>query len=174
MTLTVRAAVTNDLPAIQAIYAHHVRHGTGTFEEVPPDLADMSTRFAAVAHHNLPWLVAEREGRILGYAYAIPFRPRSAYRFTVEDSVYVAPDAQRLGVGVGLLTELIAACEALGLRRMLAVIGDSENFGSVGLHARCGFSHQGVLTGVGLKFGRWLDVVLMERGLGVDFDTPQQ
>ena len=166
MTLTVRAAVTHDLPAIQAIYAHHVRHGTGTFEEVPPDLADMSTRFAAVAHHNLPWLVAEREGGILGYAYAIPFRPRSAYRFTVEDSVYVAPDAQRLGVGVRLLTELIAACEALGLRRMLAVIGDSANAGSIGLHGSQGFRPIGKLDAVGFKFGRWADSILMQRPLG--------
>ena len=152
MTSTVRAALTDDLPAIQAIYGHHVLNGTGTFEEVPPDLAEMSARFAAVAQHKLPWLVAEMEGRVLGYAYATPFRPRSAYRFTVEDSVYVAPDAKRMGVGVRLLSALIASCEAGGGRRMLAVIGDSANHGSIGLHSRCGISQQGILTGVGLKF----------------------
>ena len=174
MTLIVRAAVTNDLPAIQAIYAHHVLHGTGTFEEVPPDLVEMAARFAAVAQHNLPWLVAEMEGRVLGYAYATQFRPRSAYRFTVEDSVYIAPEAQRTGVGIRLLTELIATCRARGIRRMLAVIGDSGNRGSIGLHLRCGFTHQGVLTDVGLKFGRWLDIVLMERVLDADIDAPPQ
>ena len=165
MTPTIRAAVADDLAAIQAIYAHHVLHGTGTFEETPPDLAEMTARFAAVAQHNLPWLVVEQDGRVLGYAYATPFRPRSAYRFTVEDSVYVAPDAQRLGLGAQLLTALIAACETRGLKRLLAVIGDRENAGSISLHQRCGFSHQGVLTGVGWKFGRWLDIVLMERSL---------
>jgi len=174
MTQIVRAAVSDDIPAIQAIYAHHVRLGTGTFEEVPPDLAEMSARFAAVAQHKLPWLVAEMDGQVLGYAYATPFRPRSAYRFTVEDSVYVAPDAQRVGVGGRLLSELIAICEAGGRRRMLAVIGDSENQGSIHLHARCGFTHQGVLTGVGFKFGRWLDIVLMERRLNVDNGAPQK
>ena len=174
MTLIVRAAVTNDLPAIQAIYAHHVLNGTGTFEEVAPDLVEMAARFAAVAQHKLPWLVAEMEGRVLGYAYATPFRPRSAYRFTVEDSVYVAPDAHRVGVGRRLLSELIAICEAVGNRRMLAVIGDSENQGSIHLHARSGFTHQGVLTGVGFKFGRWLDIVLMERRLNVDNGAPQK
>jgi len=174
MTPTVRAAVQDDLPAIQAIYAHHVRHGTGTFEEIPPDLEDMAARFAAVAQHSLPWLVAELDGRIAGYAYAAPFRPRSAYRFTVEDSIYVAPDAQRMGVGFVLLSALVLACEARGLRRLLAVIGDSQNLASITLHQRCGFSHQGVLTGVGLKFGRWLDVVLMEHRFAVTNDALEQ
>lgn len=166
MKPTIRAATTNDLPAILGIYAHHVRHGTGTFEEIPPDLEEMTGRFAAVAQRNLPWRVAEQDGRILGYAYAAPFRPRSAYRFTVEDSVYVAPDAQGLGVGVRLLSDLMAACEDRGLKRVLALIGDSGNEASIRLHQGCGFAHQGVLRGVGLKFGRWLDVVLMDRNLG--------
>jgi L-amino acid N-acyltransferase YncA len=173
MTPTVRAAVKDDLVAIQAIYAHHVLHGTGTFEEVPPDLAEMAARFAAVARRDLPWRVAEIDGQVVGYAYAAPFRARSAYRFTVEDSVYVAPDAQRMGVGGRLLSDLVAECEARGLKRLLAVIGDAENGGSIALHQRCGFSHQGVLTGVGLKFGRWLDVVLMERRLNVTNSAPQ-
>lgn len=171
MTPTIRAAVPEDLPAIKTIYAHHVLHGTGTFEEVPPDLAEMTARFAAVTQTNLPWLVAELDGQVRGYAYASLFRPRSAYRFTVEDSVYVSPDAQRAGLGLGLLSHLITACKAQGLRRMLAVIGDSENTGSIRLHERHGFTRQGVLTGVGLKFGRWLDVVLMERPLG-EGNTP--
>jgi phosphinothricin acetyltransferase len=174
MTPTIRAAVTDDLPAIQAIYAHHVLHGTGTFEEVPPDLAEMAARFAAVAEHNLPWLAAEIDGRVMGYAYASLFRPRSAYRFTVEDSVYVSPDVQRAGLGHRLLSNLITACEARGLTRMLAVIGDSENIGSIRLHERHGFTRQGALTGVGLKFGRWLDVVLMERSLSAgDSSRPE-
>lgn len=170
MSPTIRTAVTGDLPAIREIYAHHVLHGTGTFEEDPPDLDEMTARFAAVLKHRLPWLVADMDGRVLGYAYATPFRPRSAYRFTVEDSVYVAPDAQRVGVGDSLLTELIARCEAQGLKRLLAVIGDSGNLGSIGLHQRCGFTHQGLLTRVGLKFDRWLDVVLMERRLNAHDD----
>jgi len=161
-----RPALDADLPAIQAIYAHAVLHGTGTFETEVPDITEMTRRRAEVLSRGLPWLVAERDGVVLGYAYANYFRPRMAYRFCLEDSIYLAPEAQGQGLGRLLLAELIARCEALGARQMLAVIGDADNAGSVGVHTALGFEHTGVLKSAGWKFDRWLDVVLMQRTLG--------
>ena len=164
--LTLRPSTEADLPAIQAIYAQAVEHGTGTFETEVPSVEEMGRRRAEVLGRKLPWLVAERGGEVLGYAYANYFRPRLAYRFCVEDSIYLAPAAQGQGVGRLLLAELIARCEAAGARQMLAVIGDAHNAGSVGVHTALGFQHTGVLKSAGWKFGRWLDVVLMQRTLG--------
>ncbi len=168
----IRAAEARDLAAVQAIYAHHVANSLGTFETEPPDLIEMTARHAGVIRAALPYLVAELDGRIVGYAYAGPFRPRGAYRSTVEDSVYVAPDAIGGGVGQALLNELIALCTALGLRQMLAVIGDSQNAASIGVHRACGFSYVGVMNSVGRKFDRWVDVVIMQRSLGVGDAEP--
>lgn len=167
--VVVRDATDADMPAVHAIYAHHVRTGTGTFEEAPPpSLDDMIGRRAALLASGHPWLVATDgpDGAVLGYAYAGPFRLRSAFRYTVEDSVYIAPEALRRGVGRALLTALLDRCTAAGFRQMLALIGDSENAGSVGLHAALGFEHGGKMSAVGLKFGRWLDVVIMQKPLG--------
>ena len=165
-SLLIRPSADADVPAIAAIYAHHVLHGGGTFELEPPDETEMRRRRADVLGKPLPWLVAERDGELLGYAYANHFRPRPAYRFCLEDSVYVAPEAQGQAVGRLLLAELLARCTALGARQMLAVIGDADNAGSIGLHRALGFRHAGVLQASGWKFGRWLDVVLMQRALG--------
>jgi ATP-dependent helicase HrpB len=164
--MIVRDATAGDLAAIRGIYAHHVLHGTGTFEEEPPDTEEMVRRFAAVLANGLPWIVAEIDGAVAGYAYAQRYHARSAWRHTLEDSVYVAPDRARGGVGKALLTELLARCSALGYREMIAVIGDSGNAGSTGLHARAGFERAGLLRDVGLKFGKRLDVVLMQKTLG--------
>lgn len=165
-SLTLRPGADADLGAITAIYAHHVRHGTSTFELEAPDAAEMARRRAEVLGRGLPWLVAEADGRVLGYAYAGPFRPRPAYRFSVEDSIYLAPDAGGRGIGRLLLAELVARCEAAGARQMLAVIGDAANTASIGVHRALGFEPAGVLKAAGWKFGRWLDVVLMQRALG--------
>jgi len=164
--LLIRPSLESDLPAIQAIYAHAVLHGTGTFETDVPDVAEMTRRRAEVLSRHLPYLVAVRGDEVLGYAYANYFRPRLAYRFCVEDSIYLAPAAQGQGVGRLLLAELIAQCERAGARQMLAVIGDSQNHGSVGVHRALGFEPTGLLKSSGWKFGRWLDVVLMQRQLG--------
>lgn len=163
----IRPSSEADLPAIQAIYAHAVLHGTGTFETEVPDEVEMGRRRAEVLSRSLPYLVAEQDGVVLGYAYANYFRPRLAYRFCVEDSIYLAPEAQGRGVGRLLLAELIARCEAAGSRQMLAVIGDAQNQGSIGLHRALGFQDAGILKSSGWKFGRWLDVVLMQRQLGL-------
>ena len=162
----IRAISADDLPAVHAIYAHHVAHSLGTFETEPPALKEMRARQESIAQAGLPYLVAEVDGRVAGYAYASPFRPRAAYRSTVEDSVYVAHDAIGLGIGRALLNELIERCAALGLRQMLAVIGDSQNVASIGAHRACGFTYVGVMTSVGRKFERWVDVVIMQRALG--------
>jgi len=162
----------DDLPAITAIYAEAVLHGTGTFELDPPDADEMARRRADVVGKGLPWLVAEQDGEVLGYAYANHFRPRRAYRFCLEDSIYLAPQAQGQRLGTLLLAELLARSEALGARQMLAVIGDAANTGSVRLHAALGFTHTGVLKASGWKFGRWLDVVLMQRALGRGAQVP--
>ena len=164
--MELRPAVPADVPAIQAIYAHHVLHGLATFEEEPPDAAEMARRMHDIVARGLPFLVAEADGRLLGYAYAAPYRPRSAYRFSVEDSIYLDPAAMRRGIGRALLTRLIVESEAAGARQMLAVIGDSGNAGSVGLHQALGFAHVGTFRAVGLKFGRWVDTVMMQRPLG--------
>ncbi|MEM7223696.1 MAG: N-acetyltransferase family protein [Pseudomonadota bacterium] len=163
---SVRAASAADLSATHEIYAHHVAHGLGSFEETAPDLTDWSARYRGLVADGYPFLVAEHEGRVGGYAYASAYRSRPAYRFAVQDSVYVAPDCQGHGLGQALLAELIARCTAQGFRRMVAVIGDSGNHASVGLHERQGFALVGVLPAVGFKHGRWVDTVLMERALG--------
>ena len=170
--LTIRPSTPADLAAITAIYAEAVLNGTGTFELDPPDAAEMTRRRHDVLSNGLPWLVAERGGQVLGYAYANTFRPRKAYRFCLEDSIYLHPDARGQGVGRLLLTELIGRCEAAGARQMLAVIGDAANAGSIGVHAALGFEHTGVLKASGWKFGRWLDVVLMQRALGAGASQP--
>lgn len=166
--MRIRPSQPADLPAITAIYAHHVLHGTGTFELEPPDEAEMARRIADVTGKGLPWLVAEAQpgGDVLGYAYANHFRPRRAYRFCVEDSIYLAPRAQGQRIGRLLLAELMARCEALGARQILAVIGDAANAGSIGVHRALGFEHTGVLKASGWKFDRWLDVILMQKALG--------
>ena len=164
--LLIRPSTNADLPALTRIYGHAALHGTGTFELEAPDEAEMARRRDAVLANGLPWLVAERDGAVLGYAYANHFRPRRAYRFCVEDSIYLAPDAMGHGLGRLLLAELMARCEAAGARQMLAVIGDSANAGSIGVHRACGFEDTGVLKAAGWKFDRWLDVVLMQKALG--------
>jgi len=170
--ITIHDATEADLPAVAAIYAHHVLHGTATFEESVPDLAEMTRRWHEVRERGFPWLVAEAQGRVVGYAYANWFRARSAYRFTCEDSIYLAPAWCAQGLGTRLLRELLARCEAAGARQMLGVIGDSANQASVRLHTRLGFAPVGTMRDVGLKFGRWLDVVIMQRNLGEGAGTP--
>jgi phosphinothricin acetyltransferase len=165
-TMQIRPATGADLPEIQSIYAHHVLAGTGTFEEEPPSLEEMAARFRKVADHGWGWLVGTDSTGVLGYAYYTQFRDRSAYRFTVEDSVYIREDVRGQGVGKALVTALIETATAAGFRQMLAVIGDSENTGSIGVHASLGFQMAGTLRAAGLKFGRWLDVVTMQRALG--------
>jgi phosphinothricin acetyltransferase len=172
--LTVRAAEADDVPAIQAIYAHHVLHGIASFEEEPPDHAEMSRRRADVLARGLPYLVAEDRpgsGAILGFAYAGPYRARPAYRYALEDSVYVLPGKGGRGIGSALLGALIERCAALGYRQMIAVIGDSANASSIRLHARHGFRNVGVLASVGFKHGRWVDSVFMQRALGPGDET---
>lgn len=170
--LLVRASVDADLDAVTGIYGWNVQHGTGTFELDAPDRAEMARRRDDVLARGWPWLVAEREGRVLGYAYANVFRPRAAYRWCVEDSIYLAADAVGQGVGSALLAELVARCEEAGARQMIAVIGDSANGGSVGVHRRLGFEHSGTLRAAGWKFGRWLDVVMMQKTLGAGATRP--
>ena len=163
--ITVRPSTDADVSAITAIYGWNVLNGLGTFEEVSPDAAEMGRRRAAFLAKGLPYLVAEQDGVVLGYAYAGPFRLRAAYRYTVEDSVYVGPDAVGRGVGKALLSTVIEICEGLGLRQMCAVIGDSGNAASIGLHAALGFERKGVFPDMGYKFGRWVDLVWMQRPL---------
>lgn len=169
--LLLRDSRDDDLPAIATIYAHAVLHGTGTFELEPPDRAEMTRRRQEVLDRQLPWLVAEADGEVLGYAYANYFRPRLAYRFCLEDSIYLAPQAQGRGVGSLLLAELVARCAAAGARQMVAVIGDSANLGSIGVHRKLGFQPTGSLQAAGWKFNRWLDVVFMQRALGLGAET---
>jgi phosphinothricin acetyltransferase len=163
--MIVRPARPQDAPALAAIYAHDVLYGTGTFEEEPPGAEEMAARLTAVQDRGLPWVAAEVEGRVLAYAYAAPYRLRSAYRYTAEDSVYVAPEAKGRGLGRAVLQAVVVECEALGLRRLIGVIGDSANAASIGLHRALGFEPAGRLPAVGFKHGRWLDVVLMQRPL---------
>jgi L-amino acid N-acyltransferase YncA len=170
--LLLRPSIDADLPHITAIYSHAVRHSTGTFELDPPDLAEMTQRRAAVLEKSCPWLVAEQAGTVLGYAYAQPFRPRKAYRFTLENSIYLHHDARGQGLGRLLLAELLTRCEAQGARQMLAVIGDSANAASVALHRSQGFAHVGTFKDVGHKLGQWRDVVLMQRMLGPGASLP--
>jgi phosphinothricin acetyltransferase len=169
----IRAALIEDVPAITAIYAHAVRFGTASFELDPPDEVEMTRRFRALRSGGFPYLVAESEGEIAGYAYAGPYRTRPAYRWTVEDSVYVHPDMQRRGIGRVLLARLVEEAERCRFRQMIAVIGDSsQQTPSVELHRALGFRTVGVLEDVGYKFGRWLDSVLMQRPLGPGATTP--
>jgi L-amino acid N-acyltransferase YncA len=170
-SLKIRPAVLADLPSITEIYAHEVRVGTATFELVPPDLAEMTRRFQALLDGGFPYFVAVLDGSVAGYAYASSYRPRPAYRFTVENSVYLRPATHRRGIGRQLLERLIAECETRGFRQMIAVIGDSANAASVGVHAACGFQMIGTHPSVGLKFGRWLDTVMMQRKLGEGAST---
>ena len=170
----IRPSTDADLPAITAIYRHHVLHGTGTFEIDPPSEADMAARRADVLGRNLPWLVAEKDGEVLGFAYANWFKPRPAYRFSAEDSIYVADAARGMGVGRKLLAELAVQAEAVGVRKLLAVIGDSANAGSIGLPRALGVTDVGVMRSVGWKFGAWRDIVLMEKTLGAgDTTSPE-
>jgi L-amino acid N-acyltransferase YncA len=162
----IRPAIEADLPSVTQIYEHAVLHGTATFELIPPDLAEMTRRFKALVDGGFPYLVAVLEGRVAGYAYAGPYRPRPAYRFTVENSVYLQPAIHRRGIGLQLMVRLIAECEARGYRQMIAVIGDSANAGSIGVHTKTGFQMIGTHPNVGLKFGRWLDTVMMQLALG--------
>jgi len=166
-----REALIEDMPSIQSIYAHHVLHGLGTFEETPPSVEEMTRRWQSVTALGMPYLVCEDGGVVSGFAYAAPYRPRPAYRYTVEDSVYVAPDAPRRGYGRLLVAALIERCTELGCRQMLAVIGDRGNHGSIELHGTLGFREVGSLPSVGFKHGRWVDVVIMQRALGAGDET---
>jgi phosphinothricin acetyltransferase len=164
--VTIRPAGPADIPAITRIYAHAVRNGTATFELEPPDEAEMTRRMTALLEGNFPYLAADSGGAVAGYAYAGLYRPRPAYRFTVEDSIYVDPNVHRRGVGRALLARLIGECEKRGFRQIIAVIGDSAQTASIEVHRALGFRHAGNLQNVGFKFGRWLDTVLMQRDLG--------
>jgi phosphinothricin acetyltransferase len=168
----IRTATTGDAAALAAIYGHHVLHGLGTFEEVPPTTEEMGRRVASVLGFGLPYLVAELDETVAGFAYASAFRTRAAYRYTVEDSVYIAPDRLGQGIGKALLTRVIEASEALGLRQMVAMIGDSGNAGSIGVHRSCGFEMTGTFGGLGFKAGRWVDVVMMQRELNAGVEAP--
>lgn len=170
--LVVRDGRDDDVAVVTRIYAHWVRHGLGTFEYEPPDGSEMAERRSKLVSNGFPYLVAEDAGAVLGYAYAGPYRARPGYRFACEDSIYVAPDAARRGVGRALLSAVIARCEAMGLRLMVAVIGDSGNAASIGLHAMLGFERAGLLPAIGWKHGRWVDTVLMVRPLGAGAATP--
>jgi L-amino acid N-acyltransferase YncA len=167
----VRDATPEDAAALAAIYGHHVLHGVGTFEETPPSPDEMVRRQDVVRALGLPYLVAEAEG-VLGFAYASAFRPRAAYRYTAEDSVYVAPGHIGRGVGQALVREVVGRCEAMGLRQLVAVIGGSENSASIGLHRSLGFEMKGVMPGLGFKHGRWVDVVWMQKALNAGVAEP--
>jgi phosphinothricin acetyltransferase len=164
--LQIRPATPADIPAITRIYAHAVETGTASFELRPPDEAEMARRMNELLPKGSPYFAAEIDGRLVGYAYAGLYRTRPAYRFTLEDSVYIAPDCQGRGVGRALLAALVEESTRRGFRQMIAVIGDSEQAASIGLHAALGFAYVGTLPNVGFKFGRWLDTVLMQRALG--------
>ncbi len=165
MTL-LRTSLDTDLPAITAIYAHHVLYGTGTFETEAPSVTDMITRRADVLSKGLPYLVAEEGGEVVGFAYGNWFKPRPAYRYSVEDSIYLAPGQQGKGLGRALLTELLERCQAAGIRKVMAIIGDSANAGSVGVHLALGFTQVGVVESCGWKLGAWRDIVIMQKTLG--------
>lgn len=170
----IRPSTEHDLPAITRIYAYHVLHGTGTFETTPPTLEEMTARRADVLSKGLPWLVVEEAGEVLGYAYGNWFKPRPAYRFSVEDSIYLAPEAAGKGLGRALLAELLATLERGGIRKVMAVIGDSGNAGSIGVHKALGFEQVGIVQACGWKFGRWLDIVMMQRAIGEGDCTPPE
>jgi len=171
-TIQIRPVREADLAEIQGIYAHHVQHGTGSFEEVPPSVEEIADRVAHVTGQGWPWLVADDATGVLGYSYLTRFRPRAAFRYCAENAVYVRPDVRGQGVGKILVAHLIEAATAAGFRQMVAVIGDSDNVGSIGVHASLGFQRTGTLRAAGWKFGRWLDVVYMQRALGGDAADP--
>ena len=172
MTVAIRPAVLADIQAITRIYAHAVDHGTASFELTAPDEGEMTRRFNELTTGGFPYLVAVIDGTVVGYAYAGPYRARPAYRFTVENSVYVAHDSHRRGVGKALLEALIEASTEKGFRLMVAVIGDSNQAASIGLHEAAGFKHAGVFENIGYKFDRWLDTILMQRALGPGASKP--
>jgi L-amino acid N-acyltransferase YncA len=163
-----------DIPAIAAIYGHHVVNGTGSFETSPPSEADMAARRADVHSKGLPHIVMEHEGAIVGFAYCQSFKPRPAYRFSAEDSIYMHKDAAGKGFGKQLLAELVKQAEGVGLRKLIAVIGDSGNAGSIGVHRALGFTHAGTIRSCGWKFERWLDIVMMEKAIGAGNGTPPE
>ena len=168
----IRPSREDDIPAITAIYAHHVLHSTGTFETEAPGIADMTARRADVLSKGLPYLVAEDDGQIAGFAYGNWFKPRPAYRYSAEDSIYLAPDAHRKGLGRALLAELLAYFEAAGIRKVMAIIGDSTNAGSIGVHRALGFEQAGIIQSCGWKFGAWRDIVIMQKTLGTGDTQP--
>ena len=171
--MDIRAGIEADLPEIQAIYAHHVLHGAGTFEEAPPSVEELTLRFRAIVDRGWSYLVAADSTGVVGYAYYSQFRERSAYRFAAENSIYVRDDVRGQGVGKALVARLLSDAESAGFRQMIAVIGDSENTGSIGVHSSLGFQRVGTLRASGLKFGRWIDTVYMQRALGRgDADVP--
>ncbi len=171
--MILRDATAADAPALAAIYGHHVLNGLGTFEEVPPSSEEMAARLAGILARGLPYLVAiDDDGAVIGYAYANAFRLRAAYRYTVENSVYIAPDQVGRGLGRQLMTAVLARCEDIGLRQVIAIIGDSGNAASIGLHRSLGFELKGVMPGLGFKHGRWVDIVWMQKALGGGADRP--
>ena len=172
MHLMIRPVTSDDIPAILAIYAQQVLHGTASWELEPPDEPEMHRRMAAITGAGYPYLAAELDGALAGYSYAGPYRPRAGYRYVVEDSIYVAPHLQGRGIARALLAALIAECERRAFRQMVAVIGDSANIASIALHRSLGFAHVGTLTAIGYKHGRWLDSVLMQRALGPGASAP--
>jgi phosphinothricin acetyltransferase len=163
--MRIRAVSDADVPAVQSIYSYHVATSLGTFETEPPGVPEMRARCTSIVQAGFPYLVGELDGRVVGFVYANQFRPRAAYRATIEDSIYVAADATGRGVGKALLSALIERCTANGMQQMLALIGDSKNEASIGVHRACGFLPVGVMTNVGRKFERWVDVVIMQRAL---------
>jgi L-amino acid N-acyltransferase YncA len=171
---TIRPSTEQDLPAIAAIYAHHVLTGTATFETIPPTEAEMAARRSDVLAKGLPYLVADDQGQVLGFAYCQWFKPRPAYRFSAEDSIYLHPNASGKGLGRRLLAELASQSEAAGIRKLIAVIGDSANAASIAVHRSAGFEPVGVMKSCGWKFGQWLDIVLMEKSLGEGDTTPPE
>jgi phosphinothricin acetyltransferase len=171
--LVIRGCEARDMEAVTAIYGHHVLHSPATFELDPPSLDEMLQRRRAIVDNDYPYLLAERAGHILGYTYAGPYRPRPAYRATIENSIYIRPGFERQGIGRALMRMLLAECERRNFRQVIAVIGDSANLASIKLHEEAGFRLAGTLQSVGFKFGRWLDSVLMQRDLGAgDRDAP--
>ncbi len=161
----IRPSLDEDVAAIADIYGYHVRHGLASFEEEPPPVEEIARRRGEIVARGLPYLVAERGGRVIGYCYAGPFRPRTGYRFTLEDSIYIDAAETGRGIGRALLQPVLASCAKLGYRQMIAVIGGRETVASIRLHEALGFSHIGIMEAVGFKFGRWVDIVLMQRAL---------
>lgn len=174
MAATIREAATDDIPQIQQIYAHHVLSSTTTFEEIPPTVQEMQQRLEYVRTQGLPWLVAEQDGRILGYCYAAPYRSRPAYRYTIEDSVYLADGESGKGIGHELLAALLERCEEGPWRQIIAVIAGTQNQSSIALHRKLGFAHVGTQPDTGYKFGQWIDVVFMQRALGPGGSLPPE